>query len=86
MTFGKAGKSNVLQISRITHNLSNDVFIRNKIINKNNYLDDDYPWSIILEATSLVVQIVYHTKLQTTPGKLVFGHEIILNIPAIFDW
>ena len=33
MTFGKAVKSNVLQTSRITHNLSNDVFISNNIIN-----------------------------------------------------
>ena len=34
MTFGKAGKFNVLQTSRIIHNLSNDVFISNNIINR----------------------------------------------------
>ena len=34
MTFGKAVKSNVLQTSRFTHNLSNDVFISNTIINR----------------------------------------------------
>ena len=32
MTFGKSVKSNVLQTSRIIHNLSNDVFISNNII------------------------------------------------------
>ena len=34
MTFGKAVKSNVLQTSRFTHNISNDVFIINNIINR----------------------------------------------------
>ena len=33
MKFGKAVKSNVLQTSKINHNLSNDVFISNNIIN-----------------------------------------------------
>ena len=33
MTFGKAVKSNVLQTSRFTHNISNDNFISNNIIN-----------------------------------------------------
>ena len=32
MTFGKAVKSNVLQTSSFTHNVSNDVFIINNII------------------------------------------------------
>ena len=34
MTCGKAVKSNVLQTSRFTHNLSNDVFTSNININK----------------------------------------------------
>ena len=33
MTFGKAVKFNVLHTSRIIHNLSNEVFISNNIIN-----------------------------------------------------
>ena len=32
MTFGEDVKSNVLQTSRFTHNLSNDVFISNNTI------------------------------------------------------
>ena len=32
MTIGKSVKSNVLQTSRFTHNLSNEVFIGNNII------------------------------------------------------
>ena len=31
--FGEAVKSNVLQTSRIVHNLSNDIFISNNTIN-----------------------------------------------------
>ena len=36
MTFGKVVKFNVLQTSRTIHNLSNDVFISNIIINNEN--------------------------------------------------
>ena len=38
MTFGKAVKSNVLKTSRFTHNISNDVFISNNIINSRYYI------------------------------------------------
>ena len=43
MTFGKAVKSNVLQTSRITHNLINDVFISNNIINIQDLLKQPGP-------------------------------------------
>ena len=39
MAFGKSVKCNVLQTSRIIHNLSNDVFISNNIINKGKVMD-----------------------------------------------
>ena len=33
---------------------------------QNNYLDEDGTWSGILSATDFVVQITYHTMLQST--------------------
>ena len=40
---------------------------------QNNDLDKDDPWSGILAATDFAVQSTYHTRLQATPGHLVFG-------------
>jgi transposase InsO family protein len=48
---------------------------------KNNYLDDNDPWKGILSATSLfAVRSTFHTTLQNTPGQLVFGPDMILNV------
>ena len=48
---------------------------------KNNYLDEDDPWSGILAATSFAVRSKYHITIQATPGQLVFGHAMIINTP-----
>ena len=53
---------------------------------QNNYLDEDDPWSGILAATAFVVQSIYHTTLQATPVRLVFGRDMILNTPFLADW
>ena len=50
---------------------------------KNNYLDEDDPWSGISAATNFSVQRMYHTTLQATPGHMVFGRDMILNTPFI---
>ena len=53
---------------------------------KNNYLDEDYPWSGQLVATDFAARSTFHTTLQNTPGQLIFGRDIILNTPFIADW
>ena len=53
---------------------------------KYNYLDKDDPWSRILAATAFTLLSTYHTKLQSTPGQLVFGLNMKLNTPFIADW
>ena len=53
---------------------------------KNNHLDEDDPWSDILEATAFVVRSKYYTMLQSTTRKMVFGCDMILNTPFIFLW
>jgi transposase InsO family protein len=51
-----------------------------------NLLDNDDPWSGILSATAFAVRSTYHTTLRATPGQLVFGRDMILNIQHIANW
>jgi len=51
-----------------------------------NYLDEDDPWAGILAATAFAVRSTYHTTLKATPGQLVFGRDLILNIKHVADW
>jgi hypothetical protein len=53
---------------------------------KNNYLDDNDPWKGIRSATALAVRSTFHTTLQNTPGQLVFGHDMILNVKHEANW
>jgi hypothetical protein len=51
-----------------------------------NYLDDNDPWKGILSATVFAVQFSFHTTLQNTPGQLVFGCDMILNVKHEANW
>ena len=51
-----------------------------------NYLDQDNPWKGILSATAFAIRSTYHTTLQKSPGQLVFGRDMILNIQHIANW
>jgi transposase InsO family protein len=53
---------------------------------ENNYLDDNDPWKGILSATAFAVQSTFHTTLQNTPGQLVLGCDMILNIKHEANW
>ena len=44
------------------------------------------PWSGILAANMFDVRTTYHTTLQASPMKLVFGRDAIFNIKHIADW
>ena len=50
------------------------------------YLDEDNPWAGILSAAAFAICSTYHTILKATPGQLVFGRDMILNIKYIADW
>ena len=65
------------QIHQIIVNLKHMFYLRN------NYLDEDDPWSGILSATYFAVQSTYQTMLQATPRQLVLEHDMILNTPFI---
>jgi hypothetical protein len=53
---------------------------------ENNYLDEADPWKAILSATAFAVRSTYHTTLQKTPGQLVFGRDMILNVKHEANW
>jgi len=53
---------------------------------ENNYLDDEDPWKGILSATAFAVHSTFHTTLQNTPGQLVFGRDMILNVKHEANW
>jgi hypothetical protein len=53
---------------------------------ESNYLDEDDPWKVTLSATAFAVRSTFHTSLQSTPGQLVFGRDMIFNIQHISNW
>jgi hypothetical protein len=53
---------------------------------ENNYLNDNDPWKGILSATAFAVQSTFYTTLQNTPGQLVFGRDMILNVKHEANW
>ena len=53
---------------------------------ENQPLDESDPWSGILSAVAWAVRSTYHTTLQSTPGQLVFGRDMIWDIAHVADW
>ena len=53
---------------------------------EHNYMDDDNPWKGILSATAFAVRSTFHTTLKNTPGQLVFGRDMILNVKHEANW
>jgi len=53
---------------------------------ENNYLDEDNPWRGVLSATAFAVRSTFHTTLHKSPGQLVFGRDMILNIKHTANW
>ena len=52
---------------------------------EDNYLDENDPWGGILSATAFAVQSSYHTTLKASPGQLVFGQDMIVNIKHVAE-
>jgi transposase InsO family protein len=51
-----------------------------------NYMDEADPWKGVLSATAFAVRSTFHTTLKNTPGQLVFGRDMILNIKHEANW
>jgi hypothetical protein len=50
---------------------------------ENNYLDEEDPWKGIISATAFAIGSTFHATLRKSPGQLVFGRGIILNIKHV---
>ena len=48
--------------------------------------DDMDPWSELLASVAWAIRSTHHTTLQATPGQLVFGRDMLLNVKFIADW
>jgi transposase InsO family protein len=53
---------------------------------ESNYLDEDDPWKGIVSSTAFAVRSTFHTSLQSTSGRLVFGRDMIFNIEHTANW
>ena len=60
--------------------------IRSVELQDNPYLDSDDPWLGILAAAYFAMCSMYHTTLHMTPGQLIFGRDMILNMQYLADW
>ena len=50
--------------------------------NEERPINNQDPWTGILCAVAFAVRSTYHTTLQATPGQLVYGRDLIFNIPS----
>ena len=53
---------------------------------EDNHMDEMDPWAGILSAAAFAMRSTFHTTLNATPGQLVFGWDMILNIAHQADW
>ena len=79
---GRSLQANAI-IERVHQTIGNMIHTFNL---EENFLDGNDPWSGILSATAFAVRSTYHTTLRATPGQLVFGRDMILNIQHIANW
>jgi transposase InsO family protein len=53
---------------------------------ENQPMDKSDPWSGILSAAAWAVRSTCHTALQSSPGQLVFGRDMIWDTAHVADW
>jgi hypothetical protein len=71
-------------IERVHQTLGN--LIRSFELQDKPYYDPDDPWGGILAAVAFAVRSTYHTTLHATPGQLVFGRDMVLNVQHLANW
>jgi hypothetical protein len=47
---------------------------------------EDNPFDYFLQSTACAIRSTYHTTMQATPCKLVFGRDMIQNIAFRANW
>ncbi len=59
--------------------------LRTYKLNKFEFDPNDY-WSDLLASVAWAIQATYHTVLQASPGQLIFGHNMLLNLNYNAKW
>ena len=49
-------------------------------------MDEDEPWAGLLAAAAFAIRSTYHTTLKSTPGQLVYGRDMLLNMKHVANW
>ena len=49
-------------------------------------MDEDDPWAGLLAAAAFAIRSTYHTTLKATPGQLVYGRDMVLNMKHVANW
>jgi hypothetical protein len=49
-------------------------------------MDEKDPWGPFLASAAYAIRSTFHTTLKATPGKLVFGRDMVLPIKFMADW
>ena len=49
-------------------------------------LPDYDPFGSFISSAAWAIRSTYHTTLKATPGQLVFGRDMLLNVPFKADW
>jgi hypothetical protein len=49
-------------------------------------MDEKDPWGPFLSSAAYAIRSTFHTTLKATPGKIVFGRDMVLPIKFIADW
>jgi hypothetical protein len=49
-------------------------------------MDEKDPWGPFLSSSAYAIRSSFHTTLKATPGKLVFGRDMVLPIRFMADW
>jgi hypothetical protein len=49
-------------------------------------LDDKDPWGPVLSSAAYAIRSTFNTTLKATPGKFVFGRDMVLPIKFMADW
>jgi hypothetical protein len=49
-------------------------------------MDEKDPWGPIFSSAAYAICSTFHTTLKSTPGKLVFGRDMVMPIKFMADW
>ena len=71
-------------VKRVHQTIGN--MLRTFLVQDNEGIDKNNPWSGILAAVAFAVRATVHTTTQASPSQLIFGRDAMINIRHIANW